>query len=244
MGPTSNLLYFGLFLWSLVRLRERAERQHLGDGAAGSCPHRGGDGDRDVTHQSLTKAWKSPEKPMAGGSRWGSSCSTFVSTSKSVLQFWYGNCPVANSTCRGDSGGQRCHHGEGGMGGHRAVVGGHSGEVGWDTEGVWGHRDRGQRERGGNGDRGALGMAMGKGGHHYEDSGGGTWWGHSRDVVAHMGTAGRWWGHSRDTVAHMGTAGTRRGHGGDTGGTRRGQGGDTPGLTREMPRLQTSARMS
>ena len=91
----------------MVRLRERAERQHLGDGAAGSCPHRGGDGDRDVTHQSLTKAWKSPEKPMAGGSRGGSSCSTFVSTSKSVLQFWYGNCPVANSTCRGDSGGQQ-----------------------------------------------------------------------------------------------------------------------------------------
>ena len=195
MGPTSNLLYFGLFLWSLVRLRERAERQHLGDGAAGSCPHRGGGaGAGDVTHQSLTKAWKSPEKPMAGGSRGGSSCSTFVSTSKSVLQFWYGNCPVANSTCRGDSGGQRCHHGEWGMGGHRAVVVGHSGEVWRDTEGVWGHRDRGQRGWGGSGDRGALGMAMGKGGHHYEDSVGGTRWGHSRDTVAHMGTAGTWGG--------------------------------------------------
>ena len=41
-GLTSNLLYFGLFLWSLVRLRERAERQNLGDEAVGPQPHWGG----------------------------------------------------------------------------------------------------------------------------------------------------------------------------------------------------------
>lgn len=39
------------------------------------------------THQSLTKDWKSREKPMLRGSRGGSSCSTLVRTSKSVLQF-------------------------------------------------------------------------------------------------------------------------------------------------------------
>ena len=77
---------------------------------------------------------------MAGGSRGGSSCSTFVSTSKSVLQFWYGNCPVASSTC-GDSRGQRCHWG-----------GDNRGHYGGKWEGIW--RGRGGIKRGDNGDIG------------------------------------------------------------------------------------------
>ena len=38
-------------------------------------------------HQSLTKDWKSPEKPMCPGRSGGSSWRTLVRTSKYVLQF-------------------------------------------------------------------------------------------------------------------------------------------------------------
>ena len=51
-----------------------------------------------VTYQSLTNEQKSIEKPHPGGRSGGSSCSTLVRTSKSVLQFVYGNSPVASST--------------------------------------------------------------------------------------------------------------------------------------------------
>ena len=51
------------------------------------------------THQSLTNEQNSCENSRLGGNSGGSSCKTFVNTSKSVLQFLYGNSPVANSTC-------------------------------------------------------------------------------------------------------------------------------------------------
>lgn len=50
------------------------------------------------TYQTWTKAQKSREKPKFGGSLGGSSCKTLLKTSKSVLQSWYGNLPVASST--------------------------------------------------------------------------------------------------------------------------------------------------
>ena len=164
---------------------------------------RGGDDD-NVTHQSLTKAWKSPEKPMAGGSRGGSSCSTFVSTSKSVLQFWYGNCPVASSTC-GDSRGQRCHWG----GTSGDTMGGKEGQQGTVVS------------RGG----GQVGTLWGEVGRDME----GTRWHQERGQWGHWG----WGGHGGTTVRTAGaqqgcggTCGDRR----DVGGGQQGRGGGTAGM--------------
>lgn len=50
------------------------------------------------TYQTWTKAEKSRENPKLWGNLGGSSCKTLLSTSKSVLQSWYGNLPVASST--------------------------------------------------------------------------------------------------------------------------------------------------
>ena len=51
-----------------------------------------------VTHQRVTKLRKSELNAGYAGSDGGSSCRTFVSTSKSVLQSLYGKLPVASST--------------------------------------------------------------------------------------------------------------------------------------------------
>ena len=51
-----------------------------------------------TTYQSLTNEQNSGEKAWSVGNNGGSSCRTLVNTSKSVLQFLYGNSPVASST--------------------------------------------------------------------------------------------------------------------------------------------------
>lgn len=52
----------------------------------------------EITHHLLTKFWNSKLKPWSEGSVGGADCMTQVRTSKSVLQFWYGNFAVASST--------------------------------------------------------------------------------------------------------------------------------------------------
>src|SRR6218665_1917549 len=55
---------------------------------------------KSLLYHWVTKSRKSMEKFFPGGRAGWSSSRTFVSISKSVLQFLYGNSPVASSTCQ------------------------------------------------------------------------------------------------------------------------------------------------